>query len=677
MPPDPRLLALFGRLARGAGMFAVVVGVLVLAGWTWDIVLLKSIVAGLASMMPNAAVAFVLAGVALWILPAGGRRGGAPLACSTAVAAIGLLTLLEYLLGWDPGIDRVLFAKAVSAAGGAAPGRMSFAAAFLLLLNGTALQILALPGKRGSAVAAVLGFFALPVSASAVLGLAYDVDALYRVPFFGTIAVHTAILCLVLSGATVLAAAVRDESSLITSGGAGGIMLRRLWPMSVAALVVLSGLRLYGEEAGFYTFEVGLAIMVVLAMIVLTMLAWMTASRLDRVDAARKRTEDELRDSRRRLEDVFASVAEGIVTVDEDYRIVLFNPAAEQIFGRSREEMLGQPLGLLVPERFRAQHEKHVRAFAATGQTKRSMGRYGMIYGLRANGEEFPIEATISQAGTAHDRLFTVILRDITERRRAEEEIQRLNAELEQRVIERTAELEAANKELESFSYSVSHDLRAPLRHITGYINLIEDQLGKLDEETRRRLDVIAASAKRMGTLIDDLLEFSRMARTQIQHTEIDLATMAGQIILELRPEYEGRQITWRVGEIPMVHGDHAMLKLVLTNLISNAIKFTRSRPHAAIEIGAVAEERSDAVTVFVRDNGVGFDMRYVDKLFGVFQRLHTEDEFEGTGIGLASVRRIISRHGGRTWAESQPEVGASFYFSLPRHPQPGPEGKR
>jgi PAS domain S-box-containing protein len=250
---------------------------------------------------------------------------------------------------------------------------------------------------------------------------------------------------------------------------------------------------------------------------------------------------------------------------------------------------------------------------------------------------------------------------DITERKRREEEIRALNEELGKRATE----LEAVNKELEAFAYSISHDLRAPLRHMAGFTELLQKNAASiLNEKCQRYVGILLESAKRMGNLIDDLLAFSRIGRAEAHKKLVGLDELVQEALSQTRNETQGRDIEWKVGELPAVYGDGSMLRLVLVNLMSNAAKFTRTRPKAEIEIGCV-DQQPDQIVIFIRDNGVGFNMKYVNKLFGVFQRLHPPELFEGTGIGLATVQRIVHRHGGRVWAESLENHGATFYFSL------------
>jgi PAS domain S-box-containing protein len=385
----------------------------------------------------------------------------------------------------------------------------------------------------------------------------------------------------------------------------------------------------------------------------------------DRKEQERKQTEHALSESEALFRTSFENATVGICLVGIDGRFLNVNRKLCEIFRYTNVE-----LGRMQFNDITYSEDKDIgatfvkRALAGeidnTDFEKRYLNKNGQIIWAH-------VSSAIIRDLAGEPQYFITHIQDITERKTAEEALRQLNTELDRRVLDRTAQLEAANKELEGFVYSISHDLRAPLRHIDGFIELLKQKTGtNFDEQSRHYMACISDAAQKMGRLIEGLLSFSRMGRHAVTFQQVNLGSLVREVIRELEPDAAGRDIKWRIADLPAVGGDASMLRIVLANLISNALKFTRPRQQAQIDIGSTPNRGSEAV-VFVRDNGVGFDMTYVDKLFGVFQRLHRADEFEGTGIGLANVRRIIARHGGLTWAEGQVDQGATFYFSLPQ----------
>ena len=369
-----------------------------------------------------------------------------------------------------------------------------------------------------------------------------------------------------------------------------------------------------------------------------------------------------LRESNESLIRLFNSSPVAIITLDPEGKVVMWNPAAERIFGWAKPEVVGTINPIVPPDRLKEFFNRHLTHVDGDQLYDLEVRR------TRKDGSQ--VDVSISTAIIRNDqseveRVLGIIV-DITDRKRAQEELRQLNASLEQRVEERTSELQAAIRDLESFSYSVSHDLRAPLRAIDGFSDiLLEDYGDKLDEDGRHYLQVVRKNTQRMGQLIDDLLAFSRLGRAPMRQDSVDVAALVADIIDDLRSYNPSRAIEFAVGELPVCKGDSSMLRQVLVNLLSNAVKFTQKVEGAKVEVSAVAEDGH--WQFLVKDNGAGFDMAYANKLFGVFQRLHRNDEFEGTGVGLAIVERILQRHGGKIWAESAVGQGARFYFSLPR----------
>lgn len=375
----------------------------------------------------------------------------------------------------------------------------------------------------------------------------------------------------------------------------------------------------------------------------------------------RRRAEKVLREQTELLhlthDSIFVRDGEGIITY--------WNRGAEELYGWKNEEAIGKTAHELLGTVFPKPLEKIMSRLIVNGRWD------GELVHTRRDGSLVIVSSrwAVQRGDDGQPVAILETNNDITEQKRAEDDIRKLNEELEMRVIKRTNELGEVNKELEAFAYSVSHDLRAPLRHLAGYAELLQKSASSnLDEKSTRYVAMILESAKRMGDLIDDLLAFSRTSRAEIKKSRVSLEELVDEVLGDVKRDANGREILWNVGELPDVYGDRSMLRLALVNVISNAVKFTRQRERAEIEIARIDE--GNDVAIFVRDNWVGFDMKYAHKLFGVFQRLHRAEEFEGTGIGLAHVQRIIYRHGGKVWAESAPDEGTTIYFTLPRPPE-------
>jgi len=378
-----------------------------------------------------------------------------------------------------------------------------------------------------------------------------------------------------------------------------------------------------------------------------------------------ERSNDALRESEGRLRGTIDTALDTVITMDGRGVICDWNPRAEVLFGWSREEAIGQVVHeLIIPQQFREAHVRGLSRYLSTGEGP-ILNRRIEVTALRRSGEEFPVELSIAPILDQRVPMFCGFIHDITKRKAAEEEIRLLNEGLEQRVQERTAQLEMANRDLESFSYSVSHDLRAPLRAIDGFARmLVEDYSAVLDEPGRRYLNVISESTSRMGLLIDDLLSLASLGRRAMAMTVLDMAVMVREAIDETAQSQPTARHTIHVSELPRAQGDRTLVHRIWVNLISNAVKYSSRTASPVIEVRGWTEGSMNVYSV--RDNGAGFDMAQSGKLFGVFQRLHSSEEFAGTGVGLAIVHRAVERHGGKVWAEGRVGMGATFFFTLP-----------
>jgi PAS domain S-box-containing protein len=390
-------------------------------------------------------------------------------------------------------------------------------------------------------------------------------------------------------------------------------------------------------------------------LVVFLAISWLIA----RYWADRRVAQQQIQQSEARFRGLLDAAPDAILIADAHGRIVLTNARTEAMFGYPRSELIGKPVELLVPNRFRDGHAA-LRDGYITSPSVRPMGARLELYGQRRDGSEVPVSISLSPVQTESQLLIFADIRDVTDQREIDRQLRELNVKLERD----NAALDALNKELESFSYSVSHDLRAPLRAIDGFSQAVmEDYAGKLDANGRNYLQRVRAAAQRMGMLIDDLLKLARISRMDVEWSEVDLSGMGREVARDLKEAEPDRAATFDIADQLTVHGDPRLLRVALDNLLGNAWKFTKGRDPAVISLGRT--DHNGETAYFVRDNGAGFDMTYADKLFGAFQRLHDAKEFPGTGIGLATVQRVLRKHGGRIWAEAAPDRGATFYFQL------------
>ena len=374
----------------------------------------------------------------------------------------------------------------------------------------------------------------------------------------------------------------------------------------------------------------------------------------------RKRAEELIRLSEERRRLIVETALSAFIAMDSEGRIVDWNRQAEIIFGWQRQEVMGQPMAdLIIPTEYRDKHKRGVQHYLTTGEGPLLNKRIEIV-ALHRDGHEFPVELTIAPLRWANEYTFNAFIQDISLRKQGEEELRQRTSEL----ADANTGLAEANKELEAFTYSVAHDLRAPLRHVMGFSKVLTEDFGSaLPPEGQECVRDIMRGAEHMGQLIDDLLALARIGRQELSIGVTGLGSLVEEVRRDLEQDTEGREILWKIGELPFMDCDPGLMKQVFSNLLSNAVKYTRPRKPAIIEVGQKTEDGQSVI--FVRDNGVGFNMKYADKLFGVFQRLHRREDFEGTGVGLATVQRILHKHGGRIWVEAEVNKGATFFFTL------------
>jgi len=690
-----------------ASGFAIVLGVVVTSGWLLGLAAFER-TSALGSMKLNTALVVTLLGVALWLSIDGPANRPIARTLAFVAVAIAAATLFEYALDIELGIDE-LFRRDRAATG--APGRMSPVTASCVVALGVAIAWLETRPADALALLAALGAHV------AVLGHLYGVTELYAIGPFNSVSLHTATALYALALGVLLARPQRGLMRLVASESPGGVLARRLLPAAIVLPAVLAVARQWGEEAGLYGAGLGRALLVASTSVLFVVLIARTAGALARADHLRRAAEDAVReretylargnDRLRVLAEVsstFAAVATSYQALldriartiadvigdgcsitllsadgeqlanagnahrdpalEADYRAYLAGLAVSKITSPSVSAGVartGEPRRAdISPEAMVAASEDALKPLVA----RLSVHSFAVVP-IRVGGSVIGTLSLLrSQANRGYTGDDVTLLQDLADRAGMAIEIARLHEQLEQRVRDRTAALETANQELEAFSYSVAHDLRSPLRGIAGFSRALRDDYSaQLDAEGMEYLTRIEAGAQRMAHLIDALLDLARISRAELHRKRVDLSTMARAVLARLQVAQPAREVEIVVEDGLTADADPRLLEIVLTNLLDNAWKFTSKRAHARIELAT--RGASGTTTFVVRDNGAGFEPRYLGKLFGVFERLHTVHEFEGTGIGLAIAKRIIHRHGGEIWAEGGVDRGATFFFTL------------
>jgi len=637
--------------SRLVSVAAFLTGCLVLVGWVLDVAALKSVAPSLVAMKANTALNFVLLGASLWLLAperVGRRRRRAAQGCALLVAAIGALTLGEYVLGWDAGIDQWLFREPAGAVGTSHPGRMAPITAVNFALLGIALLLLDVETRRGRRPAHYLALVAALAGLLGLVGYVFSVQPLYRVvPSFTQIALHTTVLFVLLGLGVLAARPDRGLMAMVTGEHAGSFMLRRMLPAMIVVMVILSWLRLEGERLRLYSSDYGVALFLILRIVILAAVIWICAALLNKIDVRRKEAEQE----RARLAAVLEGTPDFVGMADVRGRVLYINRAGRRMMGWREDEDVTKAV---IPDCHPPWARKIIREEGVLAAL-----RDGVWSGETAiqnrDGRETPVLQVIlaHRAPDGSAQFLSTIARDITERNRANEQLR-----------ETAAELARSNAELEQFAYIASHDLQEPLRAVAGYVQLLERRYAdQLDANALHYIARAAGAAKRMQTLINDLLVYSRVGTRGKPFEPTDCGKVLEDALTDLRIAIEegGAVVTHDV--LPTVMADASQLRQLFQNLVGNAIKFRGGQP-ALIEVAA--RRAGPAWEFSVRDNGIGIPAEHFERIFQIFQRLHTREEYPGTGIGLAVCKKIVERHGGRIWVEAEPGQGSAFHFTIP-----------
>ncbi len=629
------------------------VGLLVLIGWQFDVNFLKRLCTGMVAMNPLTAILFLFVGLTIFLVLQKKAKIWM-IALAGTISLFGFTQLFSIFANWSLGIDHLLFSEKLEGdivngvANSMAPNT---AVGFFI----TGLSILFSIQKQ-TFVRAVANYFALGVfvvGLFSIIGYSYYVQEFYGILAYIPMALHTAICFLLIGLALLFINSEVGFMDTFTSPFLGGTIARFLIPSVIVFSILIGYLRIVINRFYPVSVELGIAIHVTIIVVIFLLLVWYLTITINKSDSEKTQVQERLGQINKELvmKNIFYDQAPDLLgTASLEGYFLHLNESYEKVLGYTQQELKASPFISFVHPDDVENTLKEVEKLASGRTTIGFENRYRC-----KNGQYVWLQWNT----VVYDNLLYATARNIT---RAKEQ-----AEL---LLQKTKQLERVNNELDSFTYSVSHDLRAPLRGVNGYAQILQEDYGtKLDEEGYRLVGNIMGNAKKMGQLIDDLLSFSRLGRRELVKSSVNMQEMVEGVCVEISQSEPSRIIHFKIGKLPPTMADIVSIRQVWVNLLSNAAKYTRLEKEAVIEIGAQENKRD--TSYFVKDNGVGFDMKYANKLFGVFQRLHTEQEFEGTGVGLAIVHQIITKHGGKVWADSKLNEGTTFWFSLNKNLKP------
>ncbi len=633
--------------SKGFVLFVVAVAFFSLIGWSFDIEIFKRILPNSVAMNPMSAICFILSAISFLLLTSKKRRrielvAGKILAI--IVLLVGTQVFLGYVFGYKSNIDKLFFsAKLQNEMGGHLSNMMAPNTAFCFILTSIGLLLLNFETRKKTMPTQFLALILALGALLAELGYLYGLGVLYTLPTFIPMAFHTAFNFFLMSLALLFVHPQKGLMATLTTPNTGGVVFRTFIIPSVVFPMLLGYVYEYAMTNALVSHSLANIFLVYSIIIGFIFINYFLAQVLNYKEALRKKVEENLAESNKKFKNFFDFAPFPMWVYDiETLRFLEVNSTAITKYGYTLEEFKSMGIGDIRPEEDVPKLLRSVKERNEGNETNDSNWRHRL-----KDGKIIDVLITTQLFVNEGRDACLVIAKDITERLKAEEQIKTLN------------------KDLEAFTFSVAHDLRAPLRIIDGYSGVLrEDYSAALDGEGNRLLNIISTNAQQMGQLIDDLLNLSRVGRASLNCTHVDMLYLAGKCVEEQLVFDAERKVTINMSNLEPAYCDGVLMKSVFNNLISNAIKYSHRKEAPIIEIGSY--QKDGELVYFVKDNGVGFDMKHADKLFGVFQRLHKVTDFKGTGVGLAIVQRIISKHGGRVWVNAVKEEGATFYFSLP-----------